>query len=783
MKFSEHWLRELIDPQISTAALADLLTFGGVEVETIETAAPPFDHVVVGEVLSVEKHPQADRLNVCQVNTGAAPLTIVCGAPNVRAGMRVPAALAGARLPGLEIKVARVRGVESHGMLCSARELGLSDEATGLLELPPDASLGSSVRDVLDLDDQLLTTKPTPNRGDCLSVLGMAREVAALSGAAMRWQAPAAVAVTIGDVVNVKVDAPQDCPLYCGRLIRGINAVATTPEWMARRLARSSIRSISAVVDITNYVLLEMGQPLHAFDAAQVRGGINVRRARAGESLVLLNGNKLELSPKHLVIADAEKPLALAGIMGGEHSGVGAGTRDVILESAFFAPEVIAGKTRELGFGSDSAFRFERGVDFAATRTAMERATGLILQICGGSAGPVTEARNQLPERKGVRVRLQRVRQILGFSLDAASAVAILTRLGFAPKMNGDVIECVAPSYRFDVAIEEDLIEELARVHGYANIPELPAPAAAVMLPRPENERTPAVIRRLLADIAYQEVVTYSFVDRAWETDFCGMAEPVALANPIASQMSVMRSSLIGGLVNAVVFNASRKQSRVRLFEIGRCFLPGTTDIAQPWRVGGIAFGDTMPLQWGAKAHPVDFYDVKGDVEALLAPLEPFFLPTAHPALHPGKSAKIMLNGNAAGWIGELHPRWQQRYDLVSAPVVFELELAAICTGQIPSFLALSKFPAIRRDLAAEFDEKTLFSDIADALKKGGPAILRDITVFDLYRGQGVPKGKKSLAFSVLLQDTQKTLTDAEAEKAVSELRRILQQKFNAKLR
>ena len=783
MKFSEHWLRELIDPQISTAALADLLTFGGVEVEAVEPVAPPFDRVVVGVVLSMEKHPRADRLHVCQVNTGAAPLTIVCGAPNVRAGMRVPVALAGARLPGLEIKIAKVRDVESHGMLCSARELGLSDEASGLLELPPDAPVGAAVREVLDLDDQLLTTKPTPNRGDCLSVLGMAREVAALSGAALRWQAPAAVAATIADAVQVKVDAPDDCPLYCGRLIRGINVAAAAPEWLVRRLSRSGIRSISAVVDITNYVLLEMGQPLHAFDAAQVRGGIIVRRARPGESLVLLNGNKLELSSQYLVIADAEKPLALAGIMGGEHSGVGADTQDVILESAFFVPEVIAGKTRELGFGSDSAYRFERGVDFAATRAAMERATGLILQICGGSAGPVAEARNRLPERKAVRVRLQRAKRILGFALDAAAAAAILTRLGFAPKIHGDVIEGVAPSYRFDVAIEEDLIEELARVHGYANIPELPAAAPAVMLSRAETGRDPAVIRRLLADSDYQEIVTYSFVDRAWEMDFCNAADPIALANPIASQMSVMRSSLIGGLVNAVVFNASRKQPRIRLFEIGRCFLRGATAFAQPWRVGGIAYGEATPQQWGEKSRPVDFYDVKGDLETLLAPLEASFLAAGHPALHPGKSATIVLNGNAAGWIGELHPRWQRKYDLPSAPVIFELELTAVCTGQVPAFQALSKFPAIRRDLAAEFDEKALFGDIADALKKGGPAILRDITVFDLYRGQGVPKGKKSLAFSVLLQDTEKTLTDEEAEKAVTELRRILHKKFNAKLR
>ncbi len=783
MKFSEHWLRELIDPQISTAALADLLTFGGIEVEALESAAPPFDRVVVGIVLSVEKHPRADRLQVCQVNTGAAPLTIVCGAPNVRAGMCVPVALAGACLPGLEIKIAKVRDVESHGMLCSARELGLSNEAAGLLELPADALPGTAVREVLDLDDQLLTTKPTPNRGDCLSILGMAREVAALSSATLRWQAPAAVAATLADAVQIQVEAIDDCPLYCGRLIRGVNVAAAPPEWLVRRLSRSGIRSISAVVDITNYVLLEMGQPLHAFDAAQVRGGIIVRRARAGESLALLNGSPLTLSSQYLIIADAEKPLALAGIMGGEHSGVGASTRDVILESAFFVPEVIAGKTRELGFGSDSAYRFERGVDFAATRAAMERATALILQICGGSAGPVAEARNRLPERKAVRVRLPRAERILGFALDVTTAVAILHRLGFAPKIHGDVIEVVAPSYRFDVAIEEDLIEELARVYGYANIPELPAAAPAVMLARTESGRTPALIRRLLADSDYQEVVTYSFVDRAWEMDFCNATDPIALANPIASQMSVMRSSLMGGLVNAVVFNASRKQSRIRLFEIGRCFLRDATGIAQPWRVGGIAYGETLSLQWGGKVRPIDFYDVKGDLEALLAPLMASFLAAGHPALHPGKSATILLNGNAAGWIGELHPRWQRKYDLSSAPVIFELDLAAACMGQVPAFQALSKFPAIRRDLAAEFDETVLFGDIIDALKAGGLAILKDVTVFDLYRGGGVTKGKKSLAFSVLLQDTEKTLTDEEAEKAVAELRRILHQKFNAKLR
>jgi len=782
MKLSEHWLRELVDPTLSTTELADLLTFGGIEVETVDPAAPAFDRVVVAEVLSVEKHPQADRLNVCQVNAGTAPLTIVCGAPNVRPGMRVPAALVGARLPGMEIKQAKVRGVESQGMLCSAKELGLSEDASGLLELAADATIGASLRELLDLDDQIFTTKPTPNRGDCLSVLGLAREVAALSGSPLRWKTPDPVAAVIGERIAIAVETPADCPRYCGRIIRGVNAAATTPEWMVRRLARSGIRTISAVVDVTNYVLLEMGQPLHAFDMAKLQGGIRVRRARADEKLALLNGTTLELSPRHLVIADDAAPLALAGIMGGEHSGVTATTRDIVLESAFFAPEVVAGKTRELGFGSDSAYRFERGVDFAGTQAAMQRATQLIVQLCGGQPGPVCEVQAALPERAKVTLRLARAQRVLGFAIDGATALSILDRLGCRPHAVGDCIEATPPSHRFDITIEEDLIEELARIYGYANIPAQQPPAPAVLPQIAEARRGAPAVRRMLAHLDYQEVVTYSFVERAWEADFCGNEAPIALANPIASQMSVMRSSLIGGLVQAVAFNASHKQGRIRLFEIGRCFL-NQDGLPQPWRVAGIAFGAAVPMQWGQAERPVDFFDVKADLEALLAPCAAVLRPQAHPALHPGKSAAITIDGAAAGWIGELHPRWQRKYGLPSAPVLFEMELQALERRELPAYHEIARFPAVRRDLAAEFDETVHYEAISTELRRSGPAILRDVTVFDLYRGQGVQKGKKSLAFSVLLQDTQKTLTDAEAEKAVAELRRILQEKFNAKLR
>lgn len=782
MKLSEHWLRELVDPALSTAQLADLLTFGGIEVEAVEPVALAFDRVVVAEVLSVEKHPQADRLNVCQVNAGAAPLTIVCGAPNVRAGMRVPAALVGARLPGMEIKLAKVRGVESHGMLCSATELGLSDDASGLLELGTDVMIGASVRELLDLDDQILTTKPTPNRGDCLSLLGMAREVAALSGATIKWKTPAAVAPAHDTRIGIKVEAAADCPRYCGRVILGVNAAAMTPEWMVRRLNRSGIRSISAIVDVTNYVLLEMGQPLHAFDAAKVQGGIHVRRARAGEKIGLLNCSTLELTPNHLIIADELQPLALAGIMGGEYSGVTGATADIILESAFFAPDVVAGKSRELGFGSDSSYRFERGVDFAATQNAMERATQLILQLCGGQPGPVCEVLGTLPSRNKVMLRLARAKRVLGFSISTEKALEILQKLGCEPLLNGECIEATSPSHRFDITIEEDLIEELARVYGYANIPAQLPPAQAALQPIAETRRSPAMVRRALATLDYQEVVTYSFVDRAWEADFCANTDPVTLANPIASQMSVMRSSLIGGLVQAIAFNSSHKQSRVRLFEIGRCFI-NAEGLPQPWRVAAIAFGAATPMQWGQPERPVDFFDLKADLEVLLSPQ--FFTLRAqeHPALHPGKSAVIVIDGQDAGWIGELHPRWQRKYGLPTAPVLFEIGLQALERRALPGYREIAKFPAIRRDLAAEFDESVQFDAISTELRRNGPAILRDVTLFDLYRGKGVREGKKSLAFSVLLQDTQKTLTDAEAEKAVVELRRILQEKFNAKLR
>lgn len=784
MKFSENWLRTFVNPPLATRELAETISMGGLDVEQVEPAGPAFDQVVVGEVVKVERHPDADRLTICRVNAGGKPLTIVCGAPNVAAGMKVPTALAGARLLGTTIKSATVRGVESHGMLCSAKDLGLAEDAAGLLPLPQDAAAGADVRKLLDLDDRLITLKPTPNRGDCLSVFGVAREVAAITGASLIAPEIKTARAAITDRLSVTLDAPQACPRYCGRLVRGVDARAATPDWMARRLARSGMRSISALVDITNYVMLELGQPLHAFDAAKLEGGIRVRFAKAGEKLTLLNGAAPPLTPGFLVIADEAKPLALGGIMGGLETAVGDATRDVFLESAFFAPDAVAGKSRVLGFGSDSAYRFERGVDFAGTAAALERATQLVLEICGGGAGPITEARAALPAREPVRLRLARAERLLGIRLDGAQASDILRRLRFEFTAAGGEFRVTPPSYRFDIAIEEDLIEELARIHGYDRIPPALPAAATGILPAPETRRDAAAIRALLVARDYQEIVSYSFVDEAWERDLAGNESPVALANPIASHMSVMRSTLAGGLIDSLARNVSRQQTRVRLFELGRCFMTEASGAyRQPVRVGAIAYGDARHEQWGLPARRADFYDVKGDVEALLAPRQVEFRPAGHPALHPGKSASIVCAGRPAGWIGELHPRWQRKYDLPLAPILFELEYEAISERELPAYNEISRFPVVRRDIAAEVDEAISYQAIWESLRQNQPAIVTEIALFDIYRGTGVEKGKKSLAFRVLLQDTRKTLTDAEVESAVSQLRQVLQQQFNAKLR
>ena len=790
MKFSESWLRNFVNPSVSGDEFSHLLTMAGLEVEEECPVAPAFDKVIVARVLEVNKHPDADRLNVCQVDIGRdTPQTIVCGAPNVAPGLKVPCALPGANLPGdFKIKVAKVRGIESSGMLCSAKELGIAEDASGLLVLPTDAPVGESIRTYLDLDDRLLTLKLTPNRADCLSLTGVAREVAALTGTPANYPEISPVKAGIDAQRNIVLDAPEACPLYCGRVISGVNARAATPEWMKRRLERSGIRSISALVDITNYVMLELGQPLHAFDNTKLDGAVHARMARAGEKILLLNEQTLELSDDVLLIADDKRPLAMAGIMGGEDTGITLETTEMFLESAFFAPKAIAGRARRYGFGSDASHRFERGVDFGGTQRALERATQLIREICGGQAGPLCEAVAELPARAPVRLRPTRVTRVLGISFSAEQIGELFSRLGLSFTRDGDDFIVTPPSYRFDIEIEEDLIEEIARLYGYDNIPAQAPCARLSMLPQTEDARPLQQVRKLLADSGFQEVINFAFVEEAWETDFSANTAPIHLANPIASQMSVMRSSLIGGLIANVVTNLKRKQSRVRIFETGRCFFrdPAGGPVAgfrQPWKLTGLAFGSALPEQWGSKSRNVDFYDMKGEVERLLAPAVARFERTTHPALHPGRSARVMLGDQEIGVIGELHPQWLQKYDLPQAPVIFELDLAPLTASKLPKYTEVSRQPLATRDLAIVVDQKLELQKLLDGMLANRPEIIQDIRLFDVYTGKGIAQGEKSLAFRIVMQDTQRTLLDAEVDAAMQQLITYLQQTFAAQLR
>ncbi len=791
MQFPEHWLREFVNPPLTSAELAHSLTMAGLEVEALQNVAPAFGGVVVAQVLAVDKHPDADKLKLCRVDGGQGEtLQIVCGAPNVSAGMKVPCALVGAELPGIKIKAAKVRGVESFGMLCSARELGLSEDHSGLLALPDDAPVGVDIRSYLALDDKLFTLKLTPNRADCLSLKGVAREVGALTGVPVVLPEIREAAVAGDRRREVVLDAPAACPRYCGRVVTGIDAKAPTPGWMRRRLERSGIRSISAVVDVTNYVMLELGQPLHAFDNARLHGAVHVRFPAPGEQLLLLNGQTVEPSADTALIADEKRALAMAGIMGGEESGIGDATAELFLESAFFAPGAVAGKARALGFSSDASYRFERGVDFATTREALERATQLILDICGGHAGPVTEAIDcsHLPKREAVRLRVARAEKILGIRLGGEVAARLLKGLDFSFTREGDTFIVTPPSHRFDIAIEEDLVEELARLHGYDNIPARLPQGLLAILPQNEQSRSIWRLRRLLAARDYQEVVNYSFVEVAWEQDFSANREPVVLANPIASQMGVMRSSLIGGLVANLVNNLNRRTERVRVFETGRCFLRDSqgdqiAGFLQPKRIAALAAGPTAPEQWGLAMRHTDFFDVKADVEALLAPLLARFERLDHPALHPGRSASVVLHGRVVGLIGELHPQWVQKYELGAAPVVFELDLDAVLQQPLPKYREVSRFPAVVRDLALVVDQEQPAQDMLEGLIAAAPVFVREVVLFDVYHGKGVEPNKKSLAFRVVMQDTEKTLSDGEVDAALVVMIEAAAQKFAAKLR
>ncbi len=797
MLIPESWLRSMVDPPLTTAELAHLLTMSGLEVESLRPVAPAFSGIVVGEVLTVGKHPNADKLSLCSVDIGKGePLQIVCGAPNVRAGMKAALAMIGAKLPGAsgptQIKAAKMRGVESQGMLCSARELGMSEDHSGLLDLPGASEVGADVRTLLQLDDNVFEIKLTPNKADCLSVLGVAREVSALTRAKLKAPDIKAIPATCDAKLPVGITDAEGCGRFAGRSIRNVNAKAPTPDWMKQRLERAGQRSISALVDVTNYVMLEMGRPLHVYDQDKVAGGIDVRWGRAGEKVKLLNEMTVDVDGSVLCITDDSGPIGLGGIMGGDSTKADLDTKNIFLESAFFFPEAIAGRARRYNFSSDASHRFERGVDFDNNVAGIEYATKLVLEICGGEPGPTVDVVKKLPDRKPVAMRVSRAQKIIGVPVTADEMADIFTRLSLPFVHSADTFTVTPPSYRFDIEIEEDLIEEVARVYGFERIPANPPSAPAAMRTRSEACRSLHAIRSLVAARDYQEVVNFTFVDESWETDLAGNADPVRLLNPIASHQSAMRTTLFGGLIDNIRYNMARKQSRVRVFEVGRAFLRDASvkdgeltvaGLAQPMRIAAAACGPAEDEQWGAPARPVDFFDLKADVEALVWPRVARFEAATHPALHPGRSARVLLDGAAIGWVGELHPRWQAKFELPQPAVLFELDAAILQAMPVPHPGHPSRFPPVVRDLAVLVDAALQVQALLDAMIGEKPAIVRSVRLFDVYQGKSLPAGRKSLAFRIVMQDTEKTLTDAEADSAIAQMVELLGRRFGATLR
>jgi len=800
MKVSLNWLKTLVDTQLSADEIAHKLTMAGLEVEEITPVAAAFDNIVVGEIKSVSLHPNADKLRVTEVDVGSgALLQIVCGAPNVAVGMRVPCALVGAKLPELEIKAAKLRGVDSNGMLCSARELGLSDEHAGLLALPLDAPIGQNIREYLDLDDVVFTLKMTPNRGDCLSMIGVARDFAAITGCQLTLPVFASVlaSTSVGSTSSasrgVKISAPQACGHYLGRVISNINAKAVTPEWMSRRLVRGGFRPVSALVDITNYLTLACGRPMHAFDNDKLQGDINVRFAMEGEIITLLNAQKVALTPDYLVIADDNGAAALAGVMGGLDTSLTDASTSIFFEAAYFDPDVIQGKTRLLGINSDAAFRFERGVDPASARAGMDYATQLALDICGTpetNVGPVSEANGQSPTRTPVHVRPDRIRALIGMKVETQAMAVIFKQLSCEVVDNAGVLIVTPPSWRFDLKIEEDFAEEVARIHGYENLPATPPRASVPITPIPDAARSRNMLRNQMVAMGFQEVINYSFVPDTWESGLMGNVSLVKVANPISSQMNVMRSSMLGGLLQTLRYNLNRGETRAKFFEIGRCFIGAEASLdVQPERLAGLVYGARHAEQWGeAKAEMFDFFDLKGELASLLninshAEQALCYEPLKHPALHPGRAASVYLGAQKIGWIGELHPKWQQQDGLNFAPQAFEIDIATISMAAKLGYQPISRMQAVRRDVALLVDNGVSIQAITAVANQLKIPNLIDFGLFDLYRGQHIENGKKSLAFRIVMQDTERTLTDVECDHAVAQFIKVMYQEFGATLR
>ena len=805
MQFPESWLREFCNPPISSEALADTLTMAGMEVEEARPAAPGFHGVVVGEVLSVERHPNADRLNVCRVDAGIdRVLSIVCGAPNVRPGIKVPCALVGAELPPAEdggkpfaIKLGQLRGVESQGMLCSARELKLSDDHGGLLILSDDAVVGRDIREHLQLDDTLLTLKLTPNLAHCLSVYGVARELSALTGAPLQLPNFPPAPVSFDDTLPVTVEAADLCGRFTGRIIRNVNMKVATPAWMVDRLARCGQRSVSALVDISNYVMFEYGRPTHIFDLDKIHDGLVVRWGRPGESLKLLNGTTITVDEQVGVIADSKEVESLAGIMGGDATAVSDETQNVYVEAAFWWPEAVMGRSRRFNFSTDAGHRFERGVDPALTAAHIERITRLILDICGGEAGAVDDQVLALPEAKPVTLRVERAAKVIGMPITQAQCEGVMQRLGFKYTSMPGALTVTPPSWRFDLKIEEDLIEEVIRIVGYGSLPATLPWAALAPRVRSESQRSLDALRHRMAALDYQETINFGFVDPRWEQELAGNLDPIRLVNPMAAHLAVMRSSLVGSLIGVLRLNLSRKATRVRLFEAGRAFARDSSvvdgpvsvaGVAQTMRLAGLVYGSAEARQWGGDDRPVDFFDLKGDVESLLAPRTARFVAAEHPALHPGRCARIELDGRVIGFAGELHPKWRQSYELIHAPLIFELDVAALTAREVPRFTPVQRQQSVWRDLSVIAGESVTHDALMEAVAEGSRAgLVKSTRLFDIYRptapSNDMRPGDRSLSIRLELLDDETPLTDERIEAAVAEVLAALGERLGVRLR
>jgi len=792
MIFSESWLREFVDPGMATAELVETLTMAGLEVDGVTPAASQFSGIVVGRVESAEQHPDADKLSVCRVSDGTTEFQVVCGAPNVRVGLLVPFARVGAVLDGgdkpFKIKAAKLRGVESNGMLCSAEELGLAESSDGLLELPETLSLGADIRLALSLDDQLIELDLTPNRGDCLGMIGLAREVGVLARTQVNEIDYPTVKITTERKIPVATAALDECPKYLGRVIENINIATPSPYWLQERLRRSGLRSIDPVVDVTNLMLLELGHPMHAFDADKLHGTVTARLAKEGEKLTLLDDREVVLDSATLLIADDTQGLAMAGIMGGLSSSVTSQTKSIFLECAFFSQLAIAGKARGYGLHTDASHRYERGVDYALQARALERATALLLEIVGGDAGPVSIAIGNLPKTRQVRLKFANVKRLLGVDVPQAESVDILTRLGFVEESSdAEGIVFTVPSFRFDVSIEADLIEEIARVFGYNNLPETPGMTVQRLPKIPERIRPVAALKQRLVAEGYQEAINYSFIDPELVSSVCPESQTVVLKNPISAEMSVMRPSILPGLLSTLSYNLNRQRERVRLFEEGLVFEKVAGEIKQTRCLAGLIYGSADPINWNQPKKLVDFYDIKGIVESLAdkgqhaEPVE--FVKSEHPAMHSGQCAEVRFYGKCLGHVGAIHPRLQRQFGFASAVYLFELNTEALVTRQLPAASVLSRYPEVSRDLAIVVGVDTAAGDIAASIRANAGSDLTELMTFDVYDGAGVGEGKKSIAFGLTWQHPSRTLSDEEISAIITNCIKVLESDFKAELR